>query len=268
MRRGGLVAVLVVMTMFAACDLLNGSEDPPDTTNPAPRPPGTTRPPPDLGCDDAFRHRAPVSDDLRLLLTACTDEVGRSLQIRNNSAGVLYLRGDGLRPFWGEAFQPTDLAGVAVSSSVRGGPDSAGGYSLLPRASVVASAVSQVRLIVEVKPVESGTAYAATYVANWLESRLASRATRFVQSVSNCAQTAGANLRQSAGRWEDALRTTIQAAGACFNLVSEVEQEFGGQARSTTQVADDILRQQSRVGMVWDDLLKWFGRAATLFPGR
>ena len=262
MRRTWLVPVVILMLVGSACD----HDDDEETTVPTPPSSRVSVPTTSdfaVGCPTEYPVRIDVPDDVALLVTACGSRTGTAVRVKNETAGVLLLTATGSHTTWVPVIGPADFVDATVRSVVTGGRDSFGRYSLLPRNAVIASSGTAPRLTVEASA-ESAVAYAAAHVAGWVQGRLTTPGQRFIESISSCATGLGALLRSQASPWEDTFRDGILRVPACRTVVQTVNGAANEPA--IAQSADDIVRQSSRFRGVWDDLARFVGRAATLFP--
>ena len=218
--------------------------------------------PPDDGCTSDYPIRLPVAPELALLVTAC-DSVDRlSAQITNESAVVLTIRPrDIVATTWTPLPGPGDLADQVVMSTVPGGVR-LGNYWLLPRHTVIVSSAQEPALSIEL-PVDAGaTAFAASYIAGWVDGLTQRPSDQLVSALEGCVRGA-AEILQTSSAWEDTIRAGIQTVPLCRSVVQEVRglDDPPTIARS----ADDIVRTGSRFG-VSDDFARLLGKVARLFP--
>jgi len=209
----------------------------------------------------------PVTPDpsISLLVTACRNKDSSQISVTNVSAGVLALtRSNDDFVTWRELPARDDLTDWAVRQSVQAGQFGRQ-FNLVPRATVIGTVLAPpLRVSVAVLGAESAKAYAASSIAGWVQDKMRNPVRSKLGAIRDCVMGAAKALNGDYADWEDALRGAVHDIPNCNTVMKIVTGSSEERAIATS--ADDIVRRASRFTVVWDDLMKLLGRAATLFP--
>jgi hypothetical protein len=218
-------------------------------------------------CNSLRPIRVDVSTGFGLLLTVCRNANWTALELTNKTVGVVYLKDQNGVANW-QSLLPSRLdqsTYAVVSTAVQGGADLNGGYTLLPRSTVVAYANDVMKLTAKPLRQESVLTYAAISLVGWIHRMFQTPAQGFAGSVATCARDTKKFFSSKGRQPEDVIIDALQTSSSCMSLVTQLENATKKTAK-VTAVADDIARQSTRVGQLWDDFFRVLNRVATFFP--
>jgi hypothetical protein len=110
-----------------------------------------------------------------------------------------------------------------------------------PRAEVTAEDVGQVLVFVDLDPVSTTRATAASAVGNWVAKKVQTRASSYAGSVAGCVDAVEALTTQEEFI-DQTMRRAIVAGGDCTSLVTQVANDVN-EDPAPAQTSEDVLRR-------------------------
>ncbi len=197
----------------------------------------------DQGCTDSHPNYLENSGRLAGFFQTCSNDDGTSLTLSNVSSAVLVVRSAGSRSLEMSVAEPeaSSFANQMVSEveppicSGANGP-----CGMPPKAQVIAQDVSQVRVLIDLDPLSTLRATAASAFGGWVNRKVQTRAQSYAGSIQACVDAVGSLAMQ--GEFVDqTMRRAVAAGGDCTSLVTQVANDVN-QNPAPEQATDDVLR--------------------------
>lgn len=244
MPRRLLTAVVAMALSLGACGDGEGGGPSDETGSSNPGDEATRTP--DSGCSNSHPNYLENTGSLAGFFQTCSNDDGTSLTLTNVSSTVLVVRTGGSASLEMTVSEPTtsSFADEMVNKAEPGiCSGSNGPCGMPPKAEVTAQDTERVLVLIDLDPISTARATAASLFGSWVAKKLQTRAQSYVGSIAACVNAVGGLTTQ--GEFLDqTMRKAVAAGGDCTSLVTQVANDLN-QNPAPERATDDVL---SRAG--------------------